>query len=124
VPRPQAPTAPTSVTITKDGVKPTGALGNTGPVTSSVDTPDFGEGGGLSYTDIYVNAPDLLTWNRVRNKIVNTQGVRDMQIKSFTAGRASVTVGHSVNLESIKSSLEAQGFEVISDGQKLTIRER
>jgi hypothetical protein len=118
------PNQPTSITVTKDGVKPTGALGNTGPVTSSVDTPDFGEGGGLSYTDIYVNAPDLLTWNRVRNKIVNTQGVRDMQIKSFTAGRAYVTVGHSVNLDQIKSSLESQNFEVMSDGQKLTIRER
>lgn len=76
------------------------------------------------YTDVVVTAADLIAWNRIRNKIMQTPGVNDLQIKSFTSGQANVTIGHTGDMASLKPMLLARGLNLIGDGTNWEIREK
>jgi len=82
-----------------------------------------GNSGEATHTDVFVTAPDLIAWNRIRNKLVTTPGVSDLQIKSFTAGRAYVSIGHNGDITSIKSALSDEGLVLTGDGQNWEIKE-
>lgn len=66
-------------------------------------------------TEITVIAPDLIAWNRIRSKLIATQGITDLKIKSFSGGRASISVAHDADMSALVIPLSTKGLELTED---------
>ena len=75
-------------------------------------------------TDIYVYSQDLISWGRIRQKITNTDMVTNIRIKSFTAGKAYITITHKGDFAGVVNALEANGLEVSRGTKYWEIREK
>ena len=75
-------------------------------------------------TDIYVIAQDMISWGRIRQKITNTELVTNIRIKSFTAGKAFITLTHKGDFADVITSLEAVGLEVSRGAKYWEVREK
>lgn len=75
-------------------------------------------------TDIYVIAQDLISWGRIRQKITNTELITNIRIKSFTAGRAFITLTHKGDFADAITKLETSGLEVSRGAKLWEIREK
>lgn len=71
-----------------------------------------------------VIAPDLIAWNRIRNKIIVSHGVNDLQIKSFTSGQASVTISYTGDIQEIAQVLDTKGLLLSGSGNNWQITEK
>ena len=74
--------------------------------------------------DVMVNAPDLIAWNRIRDKLTKTSGITNLQIKSFSAGRAHASLDYQGDIESIKKSMDARGLTVVINGANWQVSEK
>ncbi len=121
-PEPYSPTAPGvgylggSTTTLPPSV--TGMPATPAPATTPVAN------GAVTHNDVFITAADLVAWSRIRNKISKTPGVSDLQIKSFTAGRAYVSLGHTGDMASLNKAFAAQGLELHTDGTNWEIKEK
>ena len=75
-------------------------------------------------TDIYVIAQDLIAWGRIRQKITNTELITNIRIKSFTAGKAFITLTHKGDFADVVTALESVGLEVSRGAKYWEVREK
>ena len=78
----------------------------------------------LLMTDVFVMANDLVSWGRMRQKITNTALIKNIRIKSFTAGKAFVTLTHNGEFVEVIAKLEESGMEISKPSKYWEIREK
>jgi len=79
---------------------------------------------GSAKTDITVIAPDLIVWNRIRNKLTTAPGVKDLKIRSLLGGKADITISHDGDMQALTASLAAKGLILSEQGQTWQLQEK
>lgn len=75
-------------------------------------------------TDAYVFADDLVSWGRIRAKLTKTNKIKNIRIKSFTAGKAYITLEHDGDFIDLMTILNNDSL-LVGKGEKLwEIREK
>ncbi len=73
--------------------------------------------------DITIIAADLIAWNRIRNSLVNTQGVSGLKIKSFVDGKANISI-NATDMSKLVMPLADKGLDLSQQGPNWLIKEK
>ena len=75
------------------------------------------------HLDIIVIARDQMAWDRIKDKLIETDGINNLHVKSFTNGHASISLDYAGEVSELMLNLAAQGLDLSGDAKNWIIRE-